>query len=350
MSDDLEPLGPGVAVEMYLEAKQDDLTEATLKGQKYRLQAFEQWCIEEGIENLNVLTGRDLYAYRVWRREGNGDGRESVKPVTLRGQLATLKGFLRFCGEIEAVPKDLHDKVPLPTLDVGEDVSESTLDPERAQAILDYLGRYEYASRNHIIVLLLWRTGCRTGGLRALDLRDVDLEGEHPAVNGPAIHFVHRPSTGTPLKNKERGERWNRIGAHVAQAIQDYIDSPRDDVRDDHGREPLLTTQHGRPNPSTIRSTLYRVTRPCWRGEECPHDRKPRECEATQMKKASQCPSSRSPHDLRSGRVTYYRKHDTPRQIVRDRLNASEDILDKHYDRRSDRQRAEQRSEHLPDL
>jgi len=39
-----------------------------------------------------------------------------------------------------------------------------------------------------------------------------------------------------------------------------------------------------------------------------------------------------------------------PRRIVKDRLNASEDILDRHYDRRSDREQAEQRSGFLPDL
>lgn len=342
--DDLEDLGPREAVEMYLEAKRDDLAEATLSGQSYRLDAFVQWCNEQSVENLNQLTGRDLYAYRVWRREGNGQGRDPIKPVTLRGQLATLKGFLRFCGDIEAVPQELHDKVPLPTLDAGQDVSDSTLDPERAEEILDYLGRYQYASRDHVTMLILWRTGCRIGGLRALDLRDVELDSEEPAV-----HFVHRPPE-TPLKNGERGNRWNRIGGHVAKVVGDYIEHNREDNRDEQGRQPLLTTRDGRPAASTIRDTFYRVTRPCWRNAGCPHDRRVEECEATAIEHASKCPSSRSPHDARSGRVTYYRRNETPRQVVEDRLNASDDILDKHYDRRSDRERAKQRSEHLPDL
>ena len=63
---------------------------------------------------------------------------------------------------------------------------------------------------------------------------------------------------------------------------------------------------------------------------------------------AEQHPTIR--HDLRSGRVTYYRREDVPRRIVKDRLNASEDVLDRHYDRRSDREQAEQRSDYLPDL
>ena len=348
--EDLEPLSPKDGVEMYLDAKRDELTESTLTGQKYRLAAFTDWCEEEGIDNLNDLTGRDLYAYRVWRREGKGDGRDPVKPVTLRGQLATVRAFLRFAGDVEAVPKDLFDRVPLPTIDGDGDVSDSTLAPDRVKEILDYLGRYHYASRDHVTVLLGWRTGARVGGLRALDLDDVDLDGDHEAVSGPAVHFVHRPDKGTPLKNKEAGTRWNRIGEYVAEVLRDYIEGPRDEVTDEHDREPLLTTIHGRPVRSTLRESLYRVTRPCWRNEECPHDTTPQECNATEIEHASKCPSSRSPHDLRSGRVTYYRREDVPRRVVKDRLNASEDILDKHYDRRSARERSEQRSEHLPDL
>jgi len=38
-----------------------------------------------------------------------------------------------------------------------------------------------------------------------------------------------------------------------------------------------------------------------------------------------------------------------PRRIVSDRLNASESILDEHYDRRSAREKAEQRRDYLPD-
>jgi hypothetical protein len=51
--------------------------------------------------------------------------------------------------------------------------------------------------------------------------------------------------------------------------------------------------------------------------------------------------------DLRSGRVTPYRLDDVPRQVVSTRLDASEDVLDHHYDRRSARQKALQRERYL---
>lgn len=188
MTDDLETLAPAEGIEMYVEARRDELADPTLDAQQYRLAAFREWCEEEGIENLNGLSGRDLYAYRVWRREGHGEGRDEIATVTLRGQLATLRSFLRFAEEIDAVKPSLREDVPLPTVSGGENVSDTTLDPDRVAAILEYLNRFQYASRNHVTVLLLWRTGCRIGGLRALDLRDCDLDADRPGVQ-----FVHAP-------------------------------------------------------------------------------------------------------------------------------------------------------------
>ncbi|MGM0606560.1 MAG: tyrosine-type recombinase/integrase, partial [Halobacteriota archaeon] len=321
----------------------DELSAKTIKGQKYRLDAFVQWCEEEGIENLNDLTGRDLYEYRIWRREGHGEGRDPIALITLRGQLATVRAFLRFCSEIDAVPEDLFTKVSLPSVSGQAGVSDSTLDPERIGPILDYLKRYKYASRQHVTVLLMWRTGARVGAIRGLDLEDCELNSTTPGVE-----FRHRPDTDTPLKNKEDGERWNSITGYVAGVLTDYINGPRKSVSDKYGRKPLLTTSQGRPATTTLRTTLYEYTRPCVIGEPCPHNRDPDTCEAMDYNSASKCPSSRSPHDLRSGRVTMYRRSDVPRDVVRDRLNASVDILDRHYDRRSEREKAEQRRGYLP--
>ncbi len=347
---DLDSISPLEAIEMYHDAMRDEHAASTRKSEKHRMRAFVQFCDEEEIEDLTTLTGRDLYKYRSWRREGQGDGRESIELVTLKSQLATLRRFLRFAANIDAVPPELYEQVTLPTMKNGEDVSDSTLDPARAIAILEYLEGAQPGSNDHILMLLLWETGARTGAIRGLDLRDLDLDGNHPRLSGPAIHFVHRPDTDTPLKNQGKGTRWNRISETTARYISDYIEYHRHDVTDDHGREPLITSRYGRPAGNTFRKSLYRITRPCWRGEPCPHDRDLEECDATHIDHASKCPSSRSPHDVRSGRVTYYRREDVPRRVVRDRLNASEDILDRHYDRRSDREQADQRSNFLPDL
>jgi len=340
MSDTLQPIPPAEAVELYLDARRDDAAEWTVTSHQARLRPFVEWCQLEDIDNMNEIDGRNLYQYRVWRRDGEYSESkvEKLAPATLKSSLTTLRAFLRFAADIEAVPTDLFEKVPIPGLSDGDEVSDSTVVPERIPPILDYLHRYEYAGRDHVMVLLMWHTGARIGGLQSLDLQDCDLDGSQPGVE-----YVHRPGQDTPLKNDSDSERFNRISNEVAQVLQDYIDGPRDDVTDEFGRDPLVTTTHGRPSKTTIRDAVYRWTRPCEIGRECPHDRDIETCEAATHDGASKCPSSRSPHDLRKARVTKFRNDGVPRAIVSDRLDSSEQVLDRHYDRASKRKRAERR-------
>ncbi|WP_435363516.1 tyrosine-type recombinase/integrase [Haloarchaeobius sp. DYHT-AS-18] len=337
---ELEPMGVEEAIELYLEARKDDAAEWTITSHRARLRPFIEWCEEQDVDNLNDLSGRDLYHYRVWRANGNYSNSDVDKlaPTTLETSLSTLRTFLMFCADVEAVHPDLYTKVPLPELSKSDEVSDSKMAPDRVPAILDYLYRYEYASRSHVIFLLLWHCGARIGGIRAIDLEDVDLD-----TSSPTIEFVNRPETDTRLKNGEKSERVNRISDEVAKVIQDYIDGPRVRIRDDHGRAPLLTTTHGRISAGTVRVTLYQITRPCMLDHQCPHDENPTTCEYNTRAKASMCPSARSPHDVRKARVTKYRDDGVSRAIVSDRLDASEPILDKHYDRASERDKAERR-------
>lgn len=179
------------------------------------------------------------------------------------------------------------------------------------------------------------------GSARAIDIDDYDPDG-------PAVHLVHRPDQDTPLKNKERGERWVAVRGYTADLLEDYIDGPRRDVEDEYGRKPLLTTAQGRVSRSHIRKEIYQLTRPCEYGD-CPHDRDPAECDATVNANASSCPSSRSPHDIRSGAITAHLLDDVPVEVVSDRMNVSQQILDRHYDRRSERDKMEQRRKYLRD-
>jgi site-specific recombinase XerD len=334
-------MDPEGAVELYLDARQDDASDWTLTSHESRLRPFLEWCRTEAeIDNLNELNGRDLYQYRVWRREGKySEGQvEKLAPATLETALSTLRRFLQFCADIEAVPEDLYMKIPIPDLSEGDEVSDSKIVPERVPPIVDYLDQYHYASRDHVVVLLMWHTGARISGLRALDLCDADLSGDDPRLD-----FVNRPDAGTRLKNGTDGERNNRIHRRVADVVQDYIDGPRKQIADEHGRRPLLSTREGRASASCIRCTLYKATRPCWIGEECPHDKDPETCEWTYYDQASKCPSSRSPHDVRKARVTKFRNDGVHRGVVSEEIDASEDILDKHYDRASKEERADRR-------
>ncbi|MDZ5811396.1 tyrosine-type recombinase/integrase [Halorubrum sp. AD140] len=341
MGDDLEPIPPERAVEMHLDRMKEDSAEWTRTTHRSELRPFVECCRQEGaIDNLNELTGRHLYEYRIWRREGGySKGKvDELAKKTLHSNLSTLRSFLRFCGEIEAVPSDLYEKMPLVKLTRDDEVSDSYLRPERAADIVEYLSRYEYASRDHVVWALIWHTGARLGAVRSLDRQDLELEG-----NKPSIGFVHRPETGTPLKNDAASERVNRISRRVAQILQDYIDGPRTEVVDDYGRNPLVSTDAGRIAADTIRKAFYRWTRPCFVGKECPHDEDPDSCKFATFRHVSGCPSARSPHDARKARVTKYRNDGVPRGVVSDQLNASEDVLDKHYGRASEREKADRR-------
>jgi len=334
VSGDLDPLAPEDAVKLYLDHREGELSADTHQSHRYRLESFAEWCEKNDIHNLNDLTGRKLHTYRVDRRE-----EDDLKPVTLRGQLSTIRVFLRFCASIDAVSESIPEKMLIPTVSDGEAVSKTTLEPNRAERILEHLRKFEYASRNHAIMRLLWMTGMRVGSARSIDVDDYDPDA-------PGIQLVHRPEADTPLKNQERGQRWVALRDETATLLSDYIETRRIDTVDEHGREPLFTTNQGRISGSAIRATIYTLTRPC-QYVECPHDRDPAECEAMERIHASKCPSSRSPHDVRSGAITSHLLDDVPVEIVSDRMNVSQQILDQHYDRRTEREKMEKRREYL---
>jgi len=333
---DLQPITPADAVELYMAHREPEVSKKTLHNHQYRLNSFLDWCEERNITNMNSLTGRDVHLFRVWRL---GQG---INKVTLRSQLATLRVFFGFCATIEAVEPGLRERVLLPDLDDEESARDERLETDRAEEILDYLAKFEYASRDHVIMAILWHTGIRLGSLRAFDVRDYDRDDE-------CLWLRHRPETGTPLKNGKKAERAIAIGSRFIDVIEDYLEYHRVEITDAAGREPLISSNWGRLSSTAIRNTVYRRTRPCML-TECPHDRNPETCEAMESDHASECPSTRSPHGIRRGSITQHLRSGTPEEIVSDRMNVSSDILDKHYDRRSEREKMQLRKQFITEL
>ena len=64
----------------------------------------------------------------------------------------------------------------------------------------------------------------------------------------------------------------------------------------------------------------------------------------------SKCPSSVSPHAIRRGSITQHLSKDVSEKVVSDRMNVSLDVLEEHYDRRSEREKADQRRDYLDEL
>lgn len=337
-NQELEPITPDEAKEMYLEARKNEVSQSTLDGYHYRLKHFIRWCESvEDIGNMNQMTGRLLQKFKTWRRD-DGD----LKPITLEGQLDALRVFIRWCESIDAVEQDLSEKFEalMPQLKKTDEQSEAILDGEEAEALLEYQRKFEYASRAHVIIEILWHSGMRLGALHSLDVDDYDAEEER-------LEVYHRPNSETPLKNGDEGERMVALSAEVCRVIEDWIDHHRHDVEDEYGRAPLLTSRNGRMNRSSIRDAVYRVTRPCFYSDECPKGRDMENCEAATYPNYCKCPANVSPHAIRRGSITHFLTEDVPEKMVSDRMNVGQDVLDKHYDKREEEVKVEQRRDYI---
>lgn len=335
---------PGAAAERYLRRRSPDSTEQSIDGWYYRLKLFVEWCQGVGIETVGELCGYDIDEYYEKRSA-------EVAPSTLEGEMWTLKTYCEFLEDIGGVEKGLAETVRIPNLDAEDRSSDTKLATDDALALLQHHRQVDalYATRQHVLLELLWLTGARQGGLRALDLRDVYLD------ENPYVDFRHRPTTGSPLKNKTRGERPVALTDEVADTIQTYIETNRFDVRDEYGRQPLLASTNGRPTPNTLRVWTYMATLPCIQGP-CPHGKEPDSCDWNNYTHASKCPSSRSPHQVRTGAITWMLNRGWPPEDVAERVNASVKTIEDHYDkadldelRRRKLDRMESRRRHLVD-
>ena len=342
-SNTLEPIDPRDAYQMYLADCEGELSPNTVQAKEYRLGFFIRWCEgkdndgEPRLINLNRLSGRDILRYKNWRSDG-------INTVTLKTQLSELREFLRFCVSIDAAEESLPERVTVPSLEPGENVRESHMDPNEATTILSFLEQYHYASLDHVLMLLLWQTGARVAGIHGVDLADINSDEE-------TIELRHRPEQGTRLKNGEQGERIVAVPAETIAVVEDYVEVNRPPVTDDHGRKPLFATENGRIHKRHLSKHAYKWTCPCQYNQPCPADKDPMGCEYTGGYDSSvECPHNTRPHDIRRGAITHWLKRDVPDRAISDRMNVSVATLDRHYDARSEQERAEQRRQYLTDV
>jgi len=245
--DDLKSLTPRDAMQRFLDRRASDDTTSpeTVASYEDRLKRFVRWCEDQGILNVNDLSGRHLDDYWQFRRE-------SLNDVSLKNEFSTLKKMLEYLVAIEAVEPDMPDKAAMlkPTLSKKQRSNDRKLGSDRAEAILAYLEKFHYATRDHAMLLVLWHTGCRRGDLQSLDVEDFHEDDGY-------VEFRHRPAEGTRLKNEDDGERANALGTvlgtSVAEVIGDYVCETRIEQTDQHGRQPLFTTERVDATAETIR-------------------------------------------------------------------------------------------------
>jgi len=346
---ELESTAPREAFQMWLQANSEK-AEETQQSYQYRVETLLRYLDREGIDDLAELTTRDIKEFEIDRR-----GDPDVGKQARSNQFGTIRQFLAFAEDMNAVRAEVVDALDVPALTKDDKVNTEKLVAERAESILDDLDQFQYASREHVLFVLLWRTTARIGTIRSLDVDDVyldgddlerirdELEAEFPTsvveeilgdVELPFLWPQHRPETGTPLKNGEGGERVINVAEWVGDVLASYLRVNRPDVEDDDGREPLLATRKGdgRLSKSAMRNWIYILTQPCEFGGPCPHDRDPEECEAREHGKGSKCPSARSPHKLRTGAITNHRDRGWPISELSDKANTSEELIAGVYD------------------
>ena len=335
---ELDPIDPSRALKLFLADRKGNQSAATIQSDRSRLSFFIEWLEDQGVDNLNDLTGRMVKEYQLDRRE-----KTNWKPVTEKTQMDTVRVFVRWAEGIEAVEANLSDRVQSPDLDAGDNISNQELNSSKATQMLRYLEKYHYCTIHHVTLAVMWHTMCRRGAIRSLDVDDYDPREEH-------LHFVHRPETGTPLKNKDKSERYVAVSESIAELLNDWIANKRPDVTDEYGREPLLATKQGRIHPSTVMGYAYKYTQPCRPTGECPLGRDPETCESTHHDEVSTCPESVSSHPIRRGSITHWLRSDVPPRIISDRADVSERVIDMHYDERTALEQMEQRRRFLGNI
>ncbi|GGN97583.1 tyrosine-type recombinase/integrase [Haloarcula pellucida] len=320
-------LKPRAARDRWLDKLRVEKRGASVSTYHYRLKLFVEWAEEQGIERMRDLSGWELESYENFRRS------QDLSPITLNKEMGTLRNWLEYCARIEVVPEDLPEKIDPPDVPKDAESSDVMLHHEEAKKLLTHYRENPElrGTRQHVLLAIAWTTGARMGAIRALDLRDFHVDD---GDDGPLYYltFANRPSTDTPLKKSSDGERAVSLPKSVGKSVQRYVLHHRNDVYDDYSRQPLITTQRGRASKGTIRNLMYLATQPCNYGE-CPHGKERPTCDWRTQSQASQCPSSRAPHHVRTGAITWMLHRGVPVEVVAKRVNSSVSTIEKHYDK-----------------
>lgn len=205
----LKQTSPQDAEHRYLKDKETHVSKKILYNYSTTLDSFTDWVTDQGIDYMQDVDSDYIDQFKHYRLS-------SVKVITARNDMMTIRNFIEYCERIQAVPRGLSERIP--KTDESDEIYDDLLTREEARAIQDHLEKFEYASDRHVIFLVLWKTGTGLSGLRAIDFDDFDTAR-------PALEIRHRPESGTPLEKKQKGERDVIISRGTADVISDYIEN-----------------------------------------------------------------------------------------------------------------------------
>lgn len=312
-------ISPTEAAERFIARRRSQNTATTVRSYTNRLREFVHWADENDVETMRDLDGwwLDEYARHL---ESTGNA-----PSTVKGKMTALSQLLQYCASIEVVDDDLPDKIEVPKLSKDEETSDQKLDADDARKLLQF---YRDSVRHratipHVVLELMWHVGGRISCFRALDLEDWKPDERK-------LEFRHRPPTR--LKDGEEHERNVVVSETVADVLDHWIERERPRKRDENGRKPLFATTHGRASGGTLRCWAYQVTQPCIH-VACPHSRRRETCKYTERVHSSKCPSSRGPHAIRTGSITWQLNNGLSYVKVAKRVAASPETIRRYYDK-----------------
>lgn len=322
-------LSPTEAAERFIAKREGMNAESTVRAYRHRLETFLMWADVKGIESMRELDGWKLDEYERHLRQNDWE------KVTVKVKIAALDQLLKFCARLEVVDEDLPDKLEIPTLSKEEETSDQMLEASDARKLLEFFRNSprEKGTAEHVTLEVLWHVGGRMSCLRALDLGDWDPDER-------VLQFRHHPPT--ELKDGKKHERNVLVPEPVADSLQMWVQRERPQKRDENGRKPLFSTNQGRASDGTVRGWAYMATQPCLY-RSCPHSRDRHKCEYTRRSHASKCPSSRGPHAIRTGSITWQLNNGLSYVKVAKRVAASPETIRRYYDKPDHEEELERR-------
>lgn len=191
---------PSNHAKRYLKRNKGLSADSTHKSHKIALKDFEQWCDQQGIEDLTTVDSLTIEEYVIDKDD------EGLAPGTINKRYYKVKKFYDFLADklevIDESPFDGIDKSDLSRLTQGSRKEEETrqeityLTPEQVDEIAENVP--EPTLRNELVVRLLFETGIRKGELIGIRLEDLDRDSHSIRIKADKTNtnrtVYYRPS------------------------------------------------------------------------------------------------------------------------------------------------------------
>lgn len=308
------------AADLFIQRNRPNWRGETARTYRKSLDTFEEYAGDSGLDTLEDLKRWNVGQYTNWLLQS------SLARATIYSKQKQARRWLKWLESQGYLDVGIHLAMEPLRLDDKEQTSSNIM---RSETIREFLTFYRdsikwRATRGHALLEVIAHTGCRRSGIRALDVDDYDPETR-------TLTFLDRSESGTRLKEGDAHQRKVILSEAPNEVLYEYVQRERYERHDDTGRRPLFAGTRGRPTKSTITNWLYKATLPC-NIRECPHSRQRHTCQWTAQTKASQCPSSKSPHPIRRGSITWQLNIGRSVTNVAARAATTPNVIRRYYD------------------